>query len=267
MRVGEHRRQLGLPAERRGAGQGVVKHAGQRVHVSAGVDRIATDLLRRHVVDGAEELAGTRELAAGAGELADPEVAQEGAFLALGPLEQDVRRLHVAVDETPRVSGIQRRGNLMRQGGGVRGFEPPALGEQLMQARAIDEAHDDVEPTVGLTRLVDRRHVGVLDRSRQPGLPPEPLLKREIVQPLGGEDLQCPDLRQRGVAGPVDHAHPAATHLGFDLQPGEHGARGEAADSGAVASCWFGAIPCLVVHTCPLDVDSQSRSWNATIRA
>src|SRR5207249_4979213 len=87
----------GGATERRRAGEGVPADEAERVEVAASVHRLATGLLGAHVLGGAYDLAG----AGGAQRLRDAEVGDEGA--AGGVVEQDVVRLHVAVDHAARV--------------------------------------------------------------------------------------------------------------------------------------------------------------------
>ena len=70
---------------------------------------VAFDLLRRHVVRRAEELAGRGEVRAAGGDLGDAEV---GDLRAVAFEEDDVRRLHVAMHDALRVREIERLGDL-----------------------------------------------------------------------------------------------------------------------------------------------------------
>src|SRR5207248_10070803 len=75
--------------------QAFVEADPEREDVGAAVDGRPFDLLRGHVVGRAEELAGRGQVAA-RGDLGDAEVGDLGAVAVD---EDDVRRLHVAVDD------------------------------------------------------------------------------------------------------------------------------------------------------------------------
>jgi hypothetical protein len=54
---------------------------------------------------------------------------------------QNVRRLHVAMDETGGVGGVESCRDRLRDPHGVHGFEARAAGEGLVEVLALDEAH------------------------------------------------------------------------------------------------------------------------------
>ena len=91
-----------MTAERGVPDKTLEEHAPERIHVGHRVDLAAGDLLRRDVVDGAHQ----SSVAAGAlvgDALGEPEVRQidvVGAVRAGAAVEQDVRRLHVAMHQT-----------------------------------------------------------------------------------------------------------------------------------------------------------------------
>src|SRR5919204_5657594 len=103
--------ELAVPHERRTAGETVKDDAAERVQIRTPVDLPSLNLLGRGVVDGAEEEADTRHrLRCRA--LRKPEVAEVRVLAALG--EEDVRRLHVAMDEPCAMRRIERAGHLLR---------------------------------------------------------------------------------------------------------------------------------------------------------
>ena len=94
--------QVRVPHERHAPRQAFVEQRGERVDVRARVDGRAFDRLRRHVVDRSQQSA--RELGVVVGALGQAEVGQEGSPARV---EQDVRRLHVAVDQAVLVCLVQ----------------------------------------------------------------------------------------------------------------------------------------------------------------
>ena len=113
-RGGRRRRRRRSPGERQRPGQRLEEQAAERVDVGAAVDVVADDLLRRDVVDRAHQLAigraGVRDA------LREAEVGQVDVLPPPLLVEQDVRRLHVAVDEPLRVRGVECVRDLRRDG-------------------------------------------------------------------------------------------------------------------------------------------------------
>ena len=68
--------ELLVARERRRAGEALEEHAAERVDVGAAVDGAALDLLRRHVVDGADEALRARQALDGRRVLREAEVAE-----------------------------------------------------------------------------------------------------------------------------------------------------------------------------------------------
>ena len=164
------------------------------------------ELLGRHVVDGAEEVAGGRQLRVGAGEAGEPEVRQVGVLAA----QQDVRGLDVAVHEPGGVRGVERARDLVDDRRGARRLEPPLGAQQPVQVGAGDPAHHEVQPPVLLARLVDRDHVRVIDRRRHPRLALEALAEVAVGGVLGRDQLERDRASQRDLGRAVDDAHAAA---------------------------------------------------------
>src|SRR4029453_10419484 len=96
------------------------------------VQRAALDLLRRAVVDGAEERTGLgqpfRARAAG-----EPEVAE--ARMIAGLPDEDVRRLDVAGEEPGRVRGVERAADLLCDVQRLRGRQRAARAQERLPAR------------------------------------------------------------------------------------------------------------------------------------
>ena len=89
------------------AGQQLEEQAAERVDVDAGVDRAAGDLLRRDVVEGADEAPGLGQAGLGGDVAGDAEVGDVGVVAALAAAEQDVGRLDVAVDQAGGVDRVE----------------------------------------------------------------------------------------------------------------------------------------------------------------
>ena len=98
-----------LGAERRPAGTHRVEHAAQAEQVAPLIDRLAAGLLRRHVLRRAGDDAGLRQ-AGVVGRAGEAEIGQLHPLDAVG--QQDVGRLHVAVNQPLGMGGGQPGGGL-----------------------------------------------------------------------------------------------------------------------------------------------------------
>src|SRR5581483_7899986 len=203
LQVTLHDRHPIVAPERDAPGQELVEHHAEGVDVTALVTPVPLDLLRAHVVGGAEALAqvAPREPARspqqGGAEVEDLERAVV--------LHQDVLRLEVAMDDAAIVEVDERPGQLappverlLHRDGAVPAPQP------LPEVDAVDVLHDDVGlgAAAGVVEAV--QHSRMVEG---PGDLPLPLVALE--QPGIGEEhrvraLQHDDLTGTGVAGLVD---------------------------------------------------------------
>ena len=123
-------------------------------------------------------------------------------------VDQDVFRLDVAVDDAGFMCVLQRLGDLRHE------FERVALGDrpidqQLPQAGAFHEFHDDVVKLVGLADVEHRDDVGMSQLGQRPRLADEPLLKLAVGLVVGPEDLDGHVPVEQRLTAFVDGTHPA----------------------------------------------------------
>lgn len=198
--------------ERPAAGHALVEDQADRVEIRSLVDAALEDprLLRRHVVARGHGLVEQGLVGeAGAG---DAEVDEDAAGRALG--EDDVGRLHVAVDDAVAVGAIQVVEHAAHHGDGL-GHGQRAAREALRQRRAGDElAHDEAARVALLLPGEDaaepRQHVGLVlelkppaggDRRRRDRLDDD-LSARDRIAAEEGDDAARALERPRGlVAG------------------------------------------------------------------
>ena len=114
------------------------------------------------------------------------------------------------MDQAALVGDVQRASNLADDRHRMAERELAAL-EQLAEVRPVDEAHRDVGDAVGLSCVVNRKHVGVVERGGDPRLPHESLAKEVVLRELGREQLQGHDVSELRILGAHDLAHAAAT--------------------------------------------------------
>ena len=130
-------------------------------------------------------------------------------------VDQHVRRLHVSVHEPALVRGVESSADLRGHGDGLFVGER-AVAEPRFQIRSLDVAHRDVELAVGLTGLVDRDHVRVVDRRGELRLGQEPLAESCVLRERGHQELEGDVALQAKVLGQVDDAHPAPAEDSLD---------------------------------------------------
>ncbi len=131
-------------------------------------------------------------------------------------VEQDVRRLDVAVHEPVAVRGVERAAELGDDVRRALGVQVVLRAHERAQVGAVDVAHDDEQDVVDLARVVHRDDVGMLDRGRGLGLRDEALTEIRVV----GE-RRCDHLQRDGSLEPelrraVHDAHPPAPGQAVD---------------------------------------------------
>ena len=206
----------GAAVERPLVGQEVEQDHTEREDVGAPVDRLAGDLLGRHEVGGADELAVHGQV--GGLQAGDAEIGDLGRTVAS---QDDVGRFDVPVDDTERVGVVERGGDVGGDPGCLRGAETVTGGEHLLEVPALDVLHRDVDqPRLGvLADVVDRDDTGMVEAARGLRLADEAL--SEFVGVVGVEIdshgfQRHPAIDDR-VPRPVDHAHGASTQRFFNL--------------------------------------------------
>ena len=128
-------------------------------------------------------------------------------MLALQPrLEEDVGRLHVAVDEPGGVRGVETLGDLLDDGDRPRGIESPLRTDHLPQVTALDLLHGEIQNAVRLPRRDGPHDVRIVDGGRRPRLAQEPHPKSLVRLERGEEDLQGDAAPACHVLGEVDRA-------------------------------------------------------------
>ena len=210
------------------AGRHLVQHRSEREQVRARIQFLRPHLLRRHVghrpygsargwsdaLPASPSFAPALRLAARFADrlrhLRQPEI-QNLRVSALG--DKDVRRLDVAVDDSRRVRGIQRVGNLdpQRQNGlGL--HRPPA--DAVLQRHPVEILHHQEGLLAVLADLVNGADVGMVQtqRRRAPRGGSAPGLAGPCAT-SSGQELQSHEAAEFGVLGLVDHTHAAPAEL------------------------------------------------------
>ena len=178
---------VGLAEERDAAGEALVEHEAERVEVGATVELATADLFRRQVLRGAHHHVVAREVVVGRVEaLGDAEVGEQHAPVGG---DEDVAGLDVAVHEAGVVGGVERRRDARADVDRQLGREAGLHVEELAQALAVDELHDDGLAALVLEDVVDGDDVRVGEAGDGDRLAAEPLgddgVRREArLEPL-----------------------------------------------------------------------------------
>ena len=197
--------------ERRLAGQHLVGHDRERVHVGAAGHGLARDLLRRHVRRRAQDLAGGghhRGLDAGHAEV-------HQLRLPVG-LDHDVGGLDVAVDDAGAVSGVHRFRHRGQDAQGLLRLDAPLLADQAVERPALDVLHHQVV----VAEVEDPHDRRVTEPARGLGLAAEALqvlVGRVAGQVLGLDRLDRDHAVDARVPGTVHAAHRPVADLVDDL--------------------------------------------------
>jgi hypothetical protein len=201
----------------------LVCDAPERVDVRAEIDRLSLDLLRRHIVDRAHDLAGSCRDRPLRRALRDPEIRQIGVVLvwtACGG-DEDVRGLDVAMHQSLSMRGVQCSCNLPDDLRCPSQRKGALLADENVEVRPSHVPHRDEQMALCLIGFIDRHHVGVIEGGRDPALVDKARPEGRIAGQLGGEDLQGDLAAQVQVLGHVDDAHPSPAEERLDPIAGE----------------------------------------------
>lgn len=217
-------REVRLAVERTAALHGVVERAAQREQVRGRGGRPARGALRRQIARRAHQHGRQRVPRLASVRLHGDAVVGEHDTAVRRPgavrCEQDVRRFHVPVHDTPPMPGGQRVQHGEADTGALRGLQGATPGDQLAQVhRARHVLHDDPRQPVVLQYVVHGDHMrmaaqprrvpGLRTGPRHPGLPLVTGLHRVPEDDLLERDLAGESL----VVGEPDMAHAAAAQL------------------------------------------------------
>ena len=176
------------------------------------IDGNAPGLLRRHVLDGADDGApgGHAPARAARDRSGDAEVHDQRVTFAF---DHDVGGFQVAMHDPRFVGGREARRHLPGNRDGAILGDPAFLLEQRRQVRSLHVRHRDVRDAVDLAEIVDANHVLVRDLAGQ-----EQLTLEAALAGLGGlgvvgirrpDDLHGDGDLEHLVPGLIDRTHPA----------------------------------------------------------
>ena len=190
-----------------------MQRATQAVNVCSRIDRVAVErLLRREIVRRAEHFLvmryGQRILVLN---IEEPGQAHVQEFDRAVGVNQQVRRLDVAVNESRSMSMLQPLGRLPDVLDRVSEIGGATADDQLLQALAVDVFHHqkmDLGVSVQSTIDVVRSHdIRMIDRSHRLSLTMKPRQVRRVVDSLGRQHLDRTAPLHQHMLGEVHRTH------------------------------------------------------------
>ena len=172
-----------------------------RPATSSGATYAGDDVTRRPCVLRVDQAGG------------DPEVGEVRVAVLV---EQDVRRLDVAVDDALPVGIRERAGDLRQQPGG-RLEVPRAALERPLQRASAQPAHHEVRALRISPVVVERNEVRMLELGDESRLRLEPAHERGLVDQLGADHLDRDLAPDRRLVRAIDDADVAAADLLAEL--------------------------------------------------
>ena len=211
-------RQCRLGNERRPSRDHLVEHDAERVHVAARVGGLALGLLRREVRGGPHHgaLLGEALVVTGVDRAGDAEV---GHLRHAGVGDEDVRRLHVAVDHAVAVGEGERVGHLGTEARGHVGAQRAVAADDLGERVAGHELHGHEVGAAVLAPVVDPHDVRVVQAGRGLGLAAETLHEGGVGRVLGEQHLDGDLAVEQQVTGLPHLGHPAPPDAVGELVP------------------------------------------------
>ena len=149
----------GVPPKRGLTRQTLVRHDREGVLVGAAGERLAVQLLRRHVGRGAHGAARLRQ-GHGSERLCHAEVAHQGPAVLI---DHHVGRLHVPMHHAAFVGVMEGAGNLLHDAEATHQLQGPPFAEVLHQRVTLHELHREPEKRGATADLVNRHDMGVIE--------------------------------------------------------------------------------------------------------
>ncbi len=150
------------PYERSASGQQRVQHTAERIEIAAFRCGLALGLLGRKVLGGADDSAGTRQVL-GRKDVSDAEI---GEFHLSGGHQDQVRGLHVAVDDSAVVSMFQGRAYLRGHVENLRPAEALLVVQHIGAVASLNVFHHEIEKSFVSAGLVKVDDVRVIELSQ-----------------------------------------------------------------------------------------------------
>ena len=194
--------------ERPAARYRLVQHDAQRIDVGRERDLPAGDLFRADVLGRPEDHPGRRDPNRRVGCARDPEVDHPHVPT---PLDEDIGRLDVAMDDAALVCSLQRAGHVDDDAERDVELQTPVALEDALQILSVDQLHDDEVDAIVRAGVIDRRDVRVVKRGRGTRFLAEPRDEFGIGCKARAEDFHRHIAIEKLVVRPVHERHAALT--------------------------------------------------------
>ncbi len=163
---------VGLADERHPPGEALVEHEPEGVDVGSTVEPSAPDLLGRQVLGGSHHHVVARQVIAAVQSLGDAEVGEQDAAIRR---HEDVAGLDVTMHEAGLVRGVEGSRHAGPDVNRQFRAEPRLHVEELAEALAVDELHDDRLAAALLEYVVHGDDVRMGEPGDRDGLATKPL--------------------------------------------------------------------------------------------
>jgi hypothetical protein len=149
------------------------------------------------------------------GNFGDTEIGDNGVAVFI---DENVRRLDIAMNYATAVRVAERRSYLKQYGTNDRYWQTPRVLNHLFERSAADVPHDEEVDPLSLPDRMHRHDVRVIEIGDGDGFPAEPLRHTLIHQQPRGHDLDGYFAVERDLVGQEDRGHGPATQLLADLE-------------------------------------------------
>ena len=144
-------------------------------------------------------------------------------MIGIAGRDQDVGRLHVAMDDAGRVGGVERHGDGGEHRDDPRRRERTVLGQESAEIPTGHVFHRDVEPLPRLADVADADDGGVHERAGEPRLADEAQAQRLVRLKLPRQELQRDLVSGDDVPRAIDRADADGRQHAGDLVAAEPG--------------------------------------------
>ena len=131
-------------------------------------------------------------------------------------LEQDVVRLHVAMNDAAAVGVAESQGHVMHQLRERRRRERAARTKPLAERLPANVRHHEVRQPFGLSDAMDRHDVRMRQAGGGPGLAHESIADICPLDERSRQHLDGDETVELNFAGEIDYAHAASADFAFD---------------------------------------------------
>ena len=211
------------------AGQHLVGDHAQRPDVPRGTHHVAGGLLRRHVFERADQHPGVGPFRAivrppGAKRLGQPEVEHLGEDAVVVRLKEDVLGLQVAVHQSLRVGGADRRAHAAEDVEHLGAVQRRPWRQPLPQRLPFEQLHDQKCPALAIdAEIVDADDVRMREARGRAGLVAEAGVEIDRADQVVADQLHRHWSFERFVDSRVHRAHPASSQPAVEtVAPVQH---------------------------------------------